>query len=383
MKKQVYILFAIVLGFSSCKDTKPVPEPEPEPEIIIAERTTLIYLAANNNLANEAELNLQQIERNLSSTKGNLIVFATLPNKIPTLYHIKPNPTTNIADRKIINQYPNLNSSDPHTLKMIINEMEQNFRSKSYGLILWSHATGWVPAQVGPIKLNSFGKDAGREMDIKELNSVLPKDLFDFIMFDACSMASVEVLYELKDKTKYFIASPGEVIAQGMPYHLIVDDLLESDDEVYKRIAQKYYDHYNNLSGNFQSATVSVIDASKLQNIAETTKKIVELQSPKFPDFNRDEIQRMDFDRFSNPLIAFDFLDFMETNFASAQVNNLRSAMDQAVVFKANTPLFNGFAIRKNSGLTCYIPHVQNEEIVHDYYRSLTWYQASGFNKLL
>lgn len=376
MKKHVLLLLCIVLTICSCEKA-PIDIPD-----TIVERTTLIYLAANNNLASEAELNLQQIERNFSSTKGNIIIFATLPNKTPTLYHIKPTSATKPADRIIIKEYPNLNSSDPLTLKNIIEDMKQKFSAKSYGLILWSHATGWVPPNVGMIKLKSFGNDAGREMDILDLKNAIPANTFDFIMFDACSMASVEVLYELKDKTKYFIASPGEVISQGMPYHLIVDDLLETDQDVYKRIATKYYDHYNSLTGTFQSATISVVDASKLQSIAENTKKIIEAQSPLHTDFKRDQLQRMDFDRYSNPLIAFDFLDFLETNYSNEKLETLRSHIDQAVIYKANTANFNGFPIHKNSGLTCYIPHIDNEDIAHDYYRTLQWYKASGFDRL-
>lgn len=376
MKKHLLFLLCIVFTINSCKND-PIYKPEE-----IAERTTLIYLAANNNLANEGELNIQQIEKNLSSTKGNIIIFATLPNKTPTLYHIKPNPLYNIADRISISQYPNLNSSDPYTLKTVIQEMKEKFSAKSYGLILWSHATGWIPPNIGLVKLKSFGNDAGREMDLLDLKNAIPSNTFDFIMFDACSMASIEVLYELRDKTKYFIASPGEVISQGMPYHLIVDDLLESDEDIYRRIAAKYYDYYNSLSGTFQSATVSVVNASKLQNIAESTKRILEAQNPLYKDFHRNEIQRMDFDRYSNPLIAFDFLDFMETNYDTPHLSSLKFTLDEAIIYKANTANFNGFPIKKFSGLTCYIPHPDNETIAHEYYRTLQWYTASGFDLL-
>ena len=90
----------------------------------------------------------------------------------------------------------------------------------------------------------------------------------------------------------------------------------------------------------------------------------------------------MDFDP-SNPLIAFDFLDFIEVNYNnSAQLNYLKEILNQTILYKANTPKFNGITIYKNSGLTCYIPHADNEQNVHEYYRTLSWYQASGFNIL-
>lgn len=220
-------------------------------------------------------------------------------------------------------------------------------------------------------------------MDIRDLHAALPYT-FDFIMFDACSMASVEVLYEIKEKAKYFIASPGEVIANGMPYDKITNDLFSSDPHAYSLLAKKYHSHYNNLSGLHQSATISVIDASKLSYLAQKTKRILHSHEPLYTDYNRNHIQRMDFDRIGNPLIAFDFLDFMEQNYNHApSFKDLKNSLQQTVVFKANTPFFNGFAIDKNSGLTCYIPHPDNEETAHAYYRTLKWYRDSGFDKLL
>lgn len=362
----------IIALFIGCKPNSSSPDKE-KPF-----RAVLVYIAANNNLSLDAYNNIDQIEENIGEVNGNLLVYAKLPGSNAALYEISKK-----EGKRKIKDYSNHNSSDPTILRQVITEVKENYEAKSYGLILWSHATGWVPANVGPIKLKSFGNDGGDEMDIKELNNALPTNHFDFIMFDACSMASLEVLYEIKDKAKYFIASPGEVISNGMPYNKIVNNLFEEGTQAYTSIAQKYYEHYNALSGNFQSATVSVIDASKLEAVATTTKQVLTAQNPIHEDFNRDEIQRMDFDRYSNPLIAFDFLDFIETNYNNQHVASLKSAINQAVIYKANTAKFNGYIINKYSGLTCYIPNIENEEIVHDYYRSLKWYLASGFNKLL
>ncbi|MCA5005183.1 clostripain-related cysteine peptidase [Sphingobacterium bovistauri] len=370
------LLPLLIISFLfSCKDSNPEPEEKK------TFRTVLLYLAANNNLSNEAYDNLDQIENNIAEVDGNMIVYARLPNSKPALYQIQ-----NIKGKKEkrkIKEFEHQNSSDPTVLRQIINEVITSYESESYGLILWSHATGWVPANIGPIKLKSFGNDNGNEMDIKNLNSAIPSNVFDFIMFDACSMASVEVLYEIKDKTEHFIVSPGEVISNGMPYEKMVNDLFEKGTQAYINIANKYYNHYNSLSGNFQSATISVVDASKLQNIANLTKATMQSQHPLFNDFKRNEIQRMDFDRFSNPLIAFDFLDFMETNYNTPTINTLKDAINEAVIYKANTAKFNGHIINKHSGLTCYIPISDNENLVHDYYRTLKWHSASGFNTIL
>src|SRR5690606_19473473 len=187
----------------------------------------------------------------------------------------------------------------------------------------------------------------------------------------------------IKEKAKYFIASPGEVIANGMPYDKITNDLFSPDVNAYPTLFRSYHAHYDNLSGLRRSATISVIDASKLQDLASETKQILLSQQPTHADYNREQIQRMDFDRIGNPLIAFDFLDFMEQNYSlTTSYGNFSATLEKTVVFKANTPSFNGFTIEKNSGLTCYIPHPDNEETVHTYYRTLKWYTDSGFDNL-
>ena len=63
-------------------------------------------------------------------------------------------------------------------------------------------------------------------MDLPDLAEVLSPYRFDYILFDACFMGSVEVLYELRHSARYFIASPAEILADGFPYHLILPYLI-------------------------------------------------------------------------------------------------------------------------------------------------------------
>jgi len=364
--------FAVVL--LSC-------EKEVRPEIEQNKfRTVLVYLAADNSLAAEAYKNMQQMRNALGDIDGNLLVYAKLPNQTAAIYHISNVEYSKEGQLKI-KEYTNHNSSDPNTLKQVFDDVRDAYPASSYGLILWSHATGWIPPGMPGIKLKSFGDDQGREMDIKDLAGALPNDL-DFILFDACSMASLEVLYEIKNKAKYIIASPGEVISNGMPYDQTINLFFEKGVQAYESIAQKYFLHYNAMDGLYKSATISVIDASKLHAIAQKTKSILNNQQAKFSDFNRGHVQRMDFDRISNPLIAFDFADFMRQNYMDESVLDLNHSIDAAIIYKGNTAYFNGYQIRTYSGLTCYIPVLDNEEVVHDYYRTLSWYKDSGFDQL-
>jgi len=378
MKTKIFYLgLFLVCFFQACRD------PETAPQAQDAFRTVLVYLAANNNLAAEAERNIKQMEEGLDNgLNGNLVVYVKLPGERPSLYQIhgKSSPQ---GGRKKIKDYGPHDSSDPATLRLVLEDVRSLFPAKGYGLVLWSHATGWVPGSHGNVKLKSFGDDGGSQMDVKELDTALPYEL-DFLMFDACSMAGVEVLYEIRDRARIFIASPGEVIATGMPYDRITNDMLASDAGAYVRLAQKYHDYYDHLAGGYRSATISVIDAAQLTALARDTRQLIRSQPPQHEDYNRSQIQRMDFDRSGNPLIAFDFMDFMNQNYSqAASYPALEATLARTVLFKANTPMFNGIPIDKNSGLSCYIPHPDNEPSVHAYYRILKWYADSGFDAFL
>ena len=55
-------------------------------------------------------------------------------------------------------------------------------------------------------------------MELADFASALPLPnhrKWDFILFEGCYMGSVEVAYELKDKTEAIIASSTEIVSPG------------------------------------------------------------------------------------------------------------------------------------------------------------------------
>lgn len=367
-------LVVLISCLSACKKDLILPEKEPK------FRTVMVYLAANNSLIDAAYKNINQMEEAIGDVDGDLIVYARLQGVKPALYRILPDKSSEIRSR-IVKEYAPHNSSDPAVMKQVLDDIQSLYPAQTYGLILWSHATGWIPPVQGGVKVKSFGDDNGNVMDIKDFGHALPDDL-DFILFDACSMASVEVLYEIKDKASYFISSPGEVIANGMPYGMITNDFFQHGVKPYQVIAQKYYDHYNRQSNLMRSATVSVIDSRQLMGLAIESKQLLSQFKSPYPNLKRNEIQRMDFDRSGNPLIAFDYKDFLVSNFGTNNTARVIQQLSKVVMFKANTPSFNNLEIKHNGGITCYIPTSENEGVLHDYYRTLAWYKASGFDLL-
>ncbi|WP_437922197.1 clostripain-related cysteine peptidase [Sphingobacterium sp. LRF_L2] len=330
-------------------------------------------MAANNSLNGDAYTNINQMERAYQGINGTLLVYARLKNSSPAIYAIQHDTGSEIAST-VIKTYNEHNSSDPEIMSMVISDMEALVPAASYGLVLWSHATSWHPDPT--IKLKSFGDDAGETMDIQDLKTALPPNL-DFLLFDACSMASVEVLYELKGNARYTVASPAEVISVGMPYDKMLANLFDEDLEAgLESAAKAYYDYYQAQTGLYQSATISVIDNDKLDILASAVSSFLAEYQHTWTSLIRDEIQRLDFAE-GSPTAGFDLLDFYTQNFPEADLQDLKSAIDACVPYKASTALFNGKAVNTYCGLSMYIPHVDNTW-VHPYYQSLSWYSAGN-----
>ncbi len=358
------LLFTVLI---SCKK---------EPHKILAERTVMLYMAANNNLASNAYDNINQMEEGIRNIDGSLVVYAKIFGQSPRIYRISFDDSREIRSA-VLKSYPDHDSSDPTIMKMVMEDMQNLAPAKSYGLVLWSHASNWLPGTAKQ-KTRSFGDDEGKTMDIKALRAALPQNL-DFLVFDACSMASVEVLYELKDITPFVLASPTEIINTGMPYHQVLNGLFDPDIlSGLMNVARSTYEYYNEKDGILRSATFSLIDMKKLEMLAETTRSLISEMNVE--RVRRDGIQRLDLDR-TSPIAAFDFLDFGQRHLSSENAKKLEEAINKVVLFKIYTSHFLGFPLKRFSGLSCYIPD-QHQYNYSRYYKSLKWTKRSGFNQL-
>jgi hypothetical protein len=331
-------------------------------------RTVIVYMAGDNDLSMDALADIEEMKQGFSGNNINLLVFADLQDENPQLLKISAN------KEETIKTYPELNSAEPTVLKDIMEEVVAMYPAEGYGLILWSHGTSWLPSGT---TLRSFGKDSGREMNIPELAKALPVK-FDFILFDACLMGSVEVAYELKDKTDYLLSSSTETIYEGFPYDEIIPELSKPQVDLPKA-AQRYFDYYNSHQGAYCSATVSVIDTKELNRLAEEVNKIVS-GSELDVSFERTSVQRLDgYDE----QYTFDMADFIEKAFPDADKNAFLDRIGHTVLYKNATHEFlSMYEINTYCGLSCYIPHPGRLDL-NTFYKTLKWYTDAGIDRLV
>ncbi len=411
-RKKIYlkIVFSIsfILIFTSCKN-------ELETLKITKSRFVLVYMIADNDLDYFAIQNINDMELGFKANEnGDLFVYIdrasnTLPSH-PYLLKISHD-TTNVVTSKIVQTYPEQNSSDANILKKVLSDalLASDKTYSSMGLVLWSHGSAWLPSGTslysnrGDIfdsvsqsnRQKSFGLDfqtqskyaVNEEMDIKSLAEVLDNYKFEFILFDACFMASVEVAYELRNSNKYFIASPIEVLSSGFPYNIIVPQLFKDELDP-KSIAQSYYNYYSNQKGILNSGAVCAINSSELNELARVVNELCSKSGTVQIDrlsntLNIDSIQQ--YDRLKVGVL-FDLKQFLGIESSAIGDEVLKTSIggiwDKTIIAEYHTSNVLGTLSLKNcNGLSTFLPHKTSIN-VNNYYKTLSWYKASGYNKV-
>ena len=117
---------------------------ENDTPVVLPARTLLVYLGGDNNLDAETYDKLVQIKNGWEDgTDGNIIVYQDTPFKdSPRLMEIDGKSEKGYIT---IHTYDQENSASPQVLKRVINDVTRLYPAKSYGLIVFSHGSGWLP----------------------------------------------------------------------------------------------------------------------------------------------------------------------------------------------------------------------------------------------
>ncbi len=94
----------------------------------------------------------------------------------------------------------------------------------------------------------------GLRLAIETVYTSLGDAWIDALVFDGDNMGSIEVAYELRKVTSYFVGSQQQVPLEGLPYYLFTKDLVADPampvDEACIVLTQDYVKYYNNTGGS-------------------------------------------------------------------------------------------------------------------------------------
>lgn len=309
-------------------------------------------------------------------------------------------------------------SSSAAQLNNVLTFVKDNFTSGSYGMIFSSHATGYLPSgyyrdpdeyvfngmtmrslsyrpipvpvpyvepeydpslpmvkSIGQDQVGTSGNYLSYEMELADFAEAIPMYL-DYILFDACLMGGVEVAYELRDKCGKIGFSQTEVLAEGFDYKNLTGHLLQNTEPDPRSVCEDYFVQYDVQSGINRSATISLIDCTKLEHLADVCRGIFSSNRPGLSGIDPSKVQR--FFRYGKHWY-YDLESIaIEAGVTEGELSDLRSALDGCVLFKGATPEFMmEFPIDVFSGFSMYLP-CNGEEELDKYYRTLQWNEATG-----
>ena len=391
MKKCVIYLALLLFVFASCEKIEPEK----------TRRSLLIYIAANNSLSSYMQQSVDLIAKGYVPDENNrdevLLVFTHSYNGEPTLYHYYSDRKEGVQ-REVLETFEDtFNSADIESFRRVRSIAEEYFPSAKHDLVLWSHASGWLPVgyysspepyisvsqtnmgeyeEFEHIAVNqSFGADHNVEMDIIELAASLPDNYYNLVIFDCCLMGCVEVAYQFRNKCRYMIFSPTEILSSGFPYNTIIEKCFKQPDiQGYGGICLDYFNMYDTQTGVNRSATVSLVDCSLLEGLATLCKSIFDNNREAMASVNRGMIQK--YYRYNKDFF-FDMEDYISAFADAESLSKLHDALDKAVPVKYATDNFIGMPINKYSGLSIYIPKSSYPKL-NAYYRNLDWNKATG-----
>jgi len=388
---QTLLFILLIISAVSCNKSDNTP---PEP----VSYTVLVYMAADNSMESEVPYALQQIKSGMKKSGGTTVVFLDSRDSTPRLFKIN-----NLGEEIPLKTYPELNSASTETLAQIIADTKQMAPNTKYGLVMWSHAMGWLPMghsnTSSSIKSNvsekrwpntrycgadehpGDGSTGMKMLEIDKMADALPDNSFEYILFDVCLMGNIESLYQLRHSCNYIIASPTEVLAEasynasGFPYEVVMPKLFGSKNEL-TEVCQSYYGFYNGKSGILRSASVCLIDTHELDSLYRITRTIL---TGKLTEINNVDISTIQvYHTAKIPAVFFDLKGYIQQMATTTAYQNFTAQLNKTVIYKASTDQFaNDITIDKNkfSGLSTYIPLLKwkNTKEYNYYFQSINW----------
>lgn len=414
-------LLAFAVTLSSCSDIYKVEISKKASDAV------LLYSAGFNNLSSYLKEDITELQ-NAYLPKYNdnkmLFVFSHFPEysgnykkrTSPKLERYYKDKDGLLVKETILTLDTLTTAADARTVTKVLKYIDDNYDIDGLGMVFSSHATGYLPAgyfsnsskyeslsvqlasvpgypglveyvdpypegdhpltkTIGQENVTIDGKSYVYEMELSDFAKAIPLKL-DYILFDACLMGGIEVAYELKDKADVIGFSPTEILADGLNYNTLMSHLLEKSEPDLVAVSEDYIDHYMAQQGEYRSATWTLVDCSKLNQIADKAAQIFEKYSEGITTMSASGVQRFFYK--SDKHWHFDLLSLVSKCGASeSETKDFEKLLDQSIIYKGATPKFIGVTINTYSGYSMMLPS-QAGSYLKNHYKTLSWNKKTG-----
>ena len=397
---KAYLLVLAAALLSACNGFD-IPHEGPYEQVLI------YYALGYNNLNYQLERNFKQIGEgvvpSLSSEKA-IVAYCHLSDGSdyitptdPVLVRIYRN-THGQTVMDTLKVYKDVaRPASKEAVRSALQDIQEIFPSKHYGMLVSSHGTGWLPADfdsyderpyirsraVEPARQwpltkalsNQYSGSGSRLrtdwMEVSDFAEAIPMKL-DYLILDACLMGTVEVAWLFKDLCDYLVVSPTEVMDTGMIYNTLSWDMLSGSQADLRGYCQEYIDYYEAQSGSYRSATIALVDCSALSDLADAFAGILSAhRSALQPGLTR-TVQRYYYN--ASPFRCFyDLRDLcVQLGASQSELAALDEALSRCVLYHAETLTFFDLQLERCCGLSVYIPEPTRPRL-NAFYERFGW----------
>lgn len=339
------------------------------------------YGLATEDLKEMMSAGLTKDNVNVIVQTGGALKWATerIPNNAVMRYRIAGDTLQELE------KLPQQSMVDHTTLRDFINYGYENYPAKRYGLVLWDHGSG---------PLFGYGMDQNfnnqSSMSISAIRSALESSAvasqpLEFIGFDSCLMATLEIAHALSPFAKYAVSSQELEPGQGWDYTAWLSQLSAAsgvDGAALGTIITDSYMAFYNSNGMADSPlTLSVIDLSTTQAVVDALEGLVQKADISQADSPQSaQRARADTKSFGSSQNGgeshYDLVDLYDlaahfTVTYAGESAALTAALDKAVLYNKK-----GSYVDKAGGLSIYFPYSELDYINED----LELYKSTGFS---
>ena len=399
MKRTVLAILALLCVFvTSCYKDDPPYEGEYSDVFIY-------YGLGYNNLSGNLRTNLMDLckgilpgksrEKAIIAFSHNTATYGDYSTKNPPVL-MRIHRAEGIATIDTLKIYDDMTvSASPASMNRVLSDIKDMFPSKNYGFLISSHGTGWIPQNystsstaaslcsadgkpypltkaIGSQYQGSYRNNL--DMDIKEFADAFPMKM-DYIIFDACLMGGIEVAWELKDVCDRIVFSPAEILSHGMIYETLSWNFLSGEDADLESFCKEYYEYYSTQSGQLQAGTISLVDCGKLDRLGAVYTEILAAHRDGLSKIDKSRVQKYFYD---NKNWYYDFRDIaVEIGADESELSRLDEALEECVVYHAETEYFFDLKLKDCCGLSMYLEDARRPQL-NSYYKTLAWNEFSG-----
>jgi hypothetical protein len=349
------------------------------PALLIAQEwTMLVYIAADNDLAQWADSDLVEMEQYGSDANISVVVQIDKPSIGAQRLLVGQGSSLPIQDLGITDM------CSWETLSDFLAWGISSFPADNYLVILWDHGTGWTA-----MPNRSFGTDWSSGNVLSIANGDFRKALatayeytdqrIDLFVFDACLMQQIEVAFELRPYARVLLAPQSVMPLAGLRYDEILQDLHANPTIAATDIAHAII---RSTVDNYRDVQPVAISAINLQGINDIRKYLARLAqrfmlippNQALKDL-RSTIQTIPAigcipDSTDDFVDLGDFLFGIDELIAPPETSDLFRAYDRTIMFNDHW----GEAFSNTTGLTVWFPdeYRQFKQLLN-YYRPLGW----------